>query len=101
MKGSIPAHHDVRIRIEKRFVTNKNNISSNNINTNNLSTLSNRESFIFSSDNIIINNNLPYIFDYNIKENNIINNININNDKLNCTNYEKPLIFANIQNNLF
>ena len=92
MKGSMPAHHDVRIRIEKRFVTNKNTISLHNINTNNLSILTNRESFNFSSDNNFINNDLPYIFNNNIKENNIINNININNDKLNCLNYEKPLI---------
>ena len=89
MKGSIPAHHDVRIRIEKRFETNKSTISPKNININNLSNLSNRESPNISSENNIINNILPYILNCKIKEK--ISNININNDDLNRPNYEKPL----------
>ena len=62
MKGNVPRHKDVRIRIEKKFSTERNNLSFKNKKFN-------KETISLSHEKITINNKLPYLVEIKTKKN--------------------------------
>ena len=59
MRGDIPSHNDVRIRIEKKFITNNDEATKNNL------SLNKNEKNKLSPAKTIYSDKLPYITKYN------------------------------------